>query len=78
MRVALPLALAVTLLIVPSFVSSGPLAGYTGSENVYAYKVTVGKESESQLHQGFVLDMKVLVRRRSDNTYNIRVCIKIN
>jgi len=53
------------------FTRSAPVSG---KENVFNYQISVGKEaSGSVFKQGFVIDTKVVVRKRTDNTYNLEI-----
>lgn len=66
LRVTLIGALALTL------VTSGPVP-FQGKENVYSYRVSVGKEADQLFNQGFILDLNLVARRRSDSSFLIRV-----
>ena len=64
--------LSTAVLILSVFVRSAPI---DGKENVFDYQILVGKETGSLFKPGFIIDTKVIVRRRSDNTYNLQVSI---
>ena len=46
-----------------------------GKENVYDYQISVGKETGNLFKPGFTIDTKVIVKRNSDNIYNLQVSI---
>ena len=46
-----------------------------GKENVFDYQISVGKETGNLFKPGFIIDTKVIVRKHSDNTYNLQVNI---
>ena len=58
------------VLLLPVFVRSAPI---DGKENVFDYQISVGKETASLFKPGFIIDTKVIVRKHSDNTYNLQV-----
>ena len=63
------------VLLLSVFVRSAPI---DGKENVFDYTIFVGKESGfiSKISKlGFFIYIDVIVRRHSDNTYNLQVSI---
>ena len=60
------------VLLLSVFVRSAPI---DGKENVFDYQISVGKETGSIFKPGFTIDTKVIVRKHSDNTYNLQVSI---
>ena len=56
-----------SVLFLSALTRSAPIEG---KENVFDYKMSVGKEDGEQ---GFFIETKVLVKRHSDNTYNLQV-----
>ena len=51
------------------------IAPVDGNENVFDYQISVGKETGNLFKPGFTIDTKVIVRKHSDNTYNLQVSI---
>ena len=60
------------VLVLSVLTKSAPI---DGNENVFDYQISVGKETGSLFKPGFIIDTKVIVRRHSDNTYNLQVSI---
>lgn len=52
--------------------SSGPVP-FQGKENVFKYTVSIGKDNAQTFKQGFTIDSDVVVRKRSDSTFFIKV-----
>ena len=52
--------------------STGPVP-FQGKENVFKYTVSIGKEAGQTFKNGFTIDSDVVVRKRSDSTYFIKV-----
>lgn len=52
--------------------NSGPVP-FQGKENVFKYTVSIGKEVGQTFKNGFTIDSDVVVRKRSDSTYFIKV-----
>lgn len=60
---------AVTLF---TFASTGPVP-FQGKENVFKYTVSIGKDNAQTFKNGFTIDSDVVVRKRSDSTFFIKV-----
>ena len=60
------------VLLLSVFVRSAPIEG---KENVFDYQISVGKETGGLFKPGFIIDTKVIVRKHSDNTYNLQVSV---
>lgn len=52
--------------------STGPVP-FQGKENVFKYTISIGKETAQTFKNGFTIDSDVVVRKRSDSTYFIKV-----
>ena len=63
------LRLLASVLLVSALTRSATI---DGKQNVFDYKISVGKDAGS-FKQGFIIETKVIVRRHSDNTYNLQV-----
>lgn len=66
-----PVALFSAIALV-AVVSCGPVP-FQGKENVFKYTVTIGKEVGQGFKNGFTIDSDVVVRKRSDGTFFIKV-----
>ena len=62
----------VALLACLAAVHAGPVP-FQGKENVFKYTVSVGKETAQTYRSGFTIDSDVVVRKRSDATYFVKV-----
>jgi len=54
------------------YTHAGPIPTQ-GKENVFNYQISVGKEDGPTFKQGYIIDTKVIVRKKPDSTYNIQI-----